>query len=205
MSRQCRQKSTKYFDKKLRNLLLVGVFPARWTVFWPLPPGFWVAGAVKPVAGVGARCPLTCRRPQAADPSRAPAGVYTVDSARPCLVARNPSSICPVGLSGCRPVSGLLLSVPCRGFLIRSLRGAPPARARGKPAVAARFPGLGGTTTPPKGCFVLCATSKNLKTASNFPRCIAGKSAPVSKKNCVVVGISRYMVFCQKMEIAKNC
>lgn len=200
----CRQKSTKYFDKKLRSLFLVGVFSARWAVFLSLPPGFWVVGTVNPVAGVVARCPLTCRRPQAADPSRAPAGVYTVDRARPCLVARNPSSICPVGLSGCRPVSGLLPSVPCRGFLIRSLRGAPPARARGKPAVAARFPRLGGTTTPPKGCFVLCATFKSLKNAAIFPRCIAGKSAPVSKKKCVVVGISRYLVFCQKMEMTKN-
>lgn len=204
MRRQCRQKSTKYFDKKFRNLLLVGVFPARWAVFWPLPPGFRVAGTVKPVAGVGARCPLTCRRPQAADHSRVPAVVYTVDRARPCLVARNPSSICPVGLSGCRSVFRLLPCVPCRGFLIRSLRGAPPARARGKHAVVARFPGLGGTTTPPKGCFVLCAALKNLEIAANFPRCIAVKFSPVSKKNCVVVGISRYMVFCQKMETTKN-
>lgn len=126
---------------------------------------------------------------------------------RPC--APGCGRLKPVFYLPCRavwsvPVSGLPPGVPCRGFLIRSLRGAPPARARGKPAVAARFPGLGGTTTPPKGCFVLCATSENLKTAANFPRCIAGKSAPVSKKTCVVVGISRYMVFCQKMETAKN-
>ena len=102
----------------------------------------------------------------------------------------------------CRVCCSLCLVENFKSFLARPSRA--PRASAGKPAVAARFPGLGGTTTPPKGCFVLCAAPKNLKTAAKFPRCYAGKFTPVLKQNCVVVGISRYMVFCQKMEKAKN-